>query len=245
MNSQHQSTAFSEWDNYFQYRGVAPDFFKSHSLPRYLMNALPAEKTAAICDIGCGFGQNLSAIRGLGYSNVFGIEPSQKAYEHLCALGLKVFKGEVAQAAALLTEKAKFAYITHVLEHIPKKEIIPTLKLIKQSILAPQGKLLVAVPNAQSFTGAYWRYEDWTHEVLFTSGSLLHVMRAAGFENAIIYDADCLMNTRSLFKRMVKKTLLSLYEMNYRFWMRVTTSAVHRPSPLVFSFEVKAIGSCQ
>lgn len=241
MNSQDQSTTSGEWDNYFQYRGVTPDFYEKYSLPPYLIKALPDDKTSGICDIGCGFGQTLAAIRDLGYVNVFGIEPSQSGHQHACARGLKVYKGEVAQVVKSLPQRTKFAYMCHVLEHIPKKEIIPTLKFIKESILAPDGKLLVAVPNAQSYTGAYWRYEDWTHETLFTSGSLLYVMRAAGFDNVKIYDPDCMMNTRP-WLRIFRRPLLSLYGVNYRFWMRVTASAIHRPSPPVFSFEVKAIG---
>ena len=241
MRNQQLSEDINDWDNYFRYRGITAGFYKNVTLPRYLINALPTDKSARICEVGCGFGQLLSAIRDLGYQNVFGIEPSQGAFDHACSRGLKVYKGTVAETAGLLPDKAQFVFMSHVLEHIPKAEIIPTLKLIKESILAPGGKLLIAVPNAQSFTGVYWRYEDWTHEMLFTSGSLLYVMRAAGFENAAIYDPDCMMNTRPWLK-IFRKPLLSLYRLNYRIWMRATSSSIHQPSPMVFSFEVKAIG---
>jgi SAM-dependent methyltransferase len=242
MNTQAQPTTTGDWDDYFRYRGVTPDFYKSYTLPGYMVKALPSDKTARVCDIGCGFGQTLAAVRDLGYANVFGIEPSPDGYRHASSRGLEVYHGKVAEVAQSLPKRAEFAYMSHVLEHIPKSEIIPTLTMIKQSILSPGGKLLIAVPNAQSYTGAYWRYEDWTHEVLFTSGSLLHVMRAAGFENAAIYDGDCMMNTGSLAKKVFRTPFLALYKWNYQFWMRITASSIHSPSPLVFSFEVKAIG---
>ena len=120
MNSQIQLTTPSEWDNYFKYRGVKPDFYEHYSLPPYLIKALPADKNACICEIGCGFGQFLAAIRKLGYINTFGIEPSQSAYQHASSQGLKVCKGTVAEVAGSLSEKADFAYMCHVLEHIPK-----------------------------------------------------------------------------------------------------------------------------
>ena len=58
--------------------------------------------------------------------------------------------------------------MSHVLEHFPKDNIIPTLKKA-YNILNPNGKLIVSVPNAQSNTGSYWAYEDFTHSTLFTS----------------------------------------------------------------------------
>jgi len=42
-------------------------------------------------------------------------------------------------------------------------------------------------------------------------------------------------------KRLLKKALLSLYRANYKFWNRVTTSAVHAPSPMIFGYEVRAL----
>lgn len=46
------------------------------------------------------------------------------------------------------------------------------------------------VPNAQSYTGAYWRYEDFTHNIMFTAGSSTYVLRSAGFENIEFLDPD-------------------------------------------------------
>lgn len=39
------------------------------------------------------------------------------------------------------------------------------------------------MPNAQSNTDCYWAYEDFTHYTLFIAGSLLYVLREAGFTN--------------------------------------------------------------
>lgn len=58
-------------------------------------------------------------------------------------------------------------------------------------MLADNGIIFISVPNAQSHTGCYWAYEDFTHSYLFTAGSLEYVLRAAGFSNVHIVDADC------------------------------------------------------
>ena len=227
------------WDPYFSFRGVPPEFYENHKIPNYLRNALPRDHDALLCDIGCGYGQNLKQIRSLGYRNIVGVEPSKMACAYARSQGLEIYGGTLAEVAERFDQKVRFAYMSHVLEHIPRSQIIPTLALIREKVLAPGGSILLAVPNAQSFTSAYWRYEDWTHTTLFTSGSLLYVLRAAGFPNATIFDPDCMMNTRPAY-RPFRRILLELYKLRYRFWMRVTSSSTHRFSPDVFSFEVKA-----
>lgn len=121
----------------------------------------------------------------------------------------------------------KFDYIimSHVLEHIPKNEIINLLISIRK-LLKYNGHLIVMVPNAQSNTGCYWAYEDFTHNLLFTSGSLYYVLRAAGFSNIDFLDIDCLSDSTGI-KRYLKKWLLALYRFNYHFWNKVTSSSFH------------------
>ena len=72
---------------------------------------------------------------------------------------------------------------------MPKHEIIPLLIKVR-SLLTQSGSLLVMVPNAQSNTGSYWAYEDFTHHTLFTAGSLYFVLRQAGFDSVEFVDPD-------------------------------------------------------
>ena len=129
--------------------------------------------------------------------------------------------------------------MSHVLEHFPKEQVIPQLVKLK-GLLKPSGALIVMVPNAQSHTGAYWAYEDFTHFLLFTSGSIYYVLRAAGFNEVEFLDVDCTIGMAG-WKRTIKQILLKCYVLNYRFWNRVTTSSTHEPSPLIFSYEIRAI----
>jgi hypothetical protein len=125
-----------------------------------------------------------------------------------------------------------------VLEHIEKPRIVPTLRRIRERLMAPGAGLAIMVPNAQSPTGAYWAFEDFTHHTLFTAGSLLFVLRAAGFQSIEFLDPLALEGSRL---RWLRRPLLALYRLNLQLWNKVTGSAFHRGSPQIFSFEIKVI----
>ena len=99
--------------------------------------------------------------------------------------------------------------------------------------------MLIAVPNAQSNTGSYWAYEDWTHTVLFTTGSLFYVLRAAGFANIEFIDIDCTLEI-SKIKALIRIFFLIIYKTQIRFWNIITGSSYHQPSLEIFSYEIKA-----
>lgn len=96
------------------------------------------------------------------------------------------------------------------------------------------------MPNAQSATGCYWAYEDFTHNTLFTAGSLIYVLKMAGFKNIEIIDKDALEGSRGI-KRLIKIALLKSYKMAIRLLNLATNSSFHAPSPQVFSYEIKAL----
>ena len=138
-------------------------------------------------------------------------------------------------------EKFDLIIATHTLEHLPKDSIIPTLVHFREHVLKENGRIFVAVPNAQSHTGCYWAYEDFTHNTLFTTGSLKYVLAMAGFSDTKIIDKDALANTKGL-KKIIRKALLQLYYARTKLYNRITNSAFHAPSEISFSYEIKALG---
>lgn len=139
-------------------------------------------------------------------------------------------------------EKFDLIITTHVLEHLPKNKLIDILKHFRESVLKENGAIFVAVPNAQSFTGCYWAYEDFTHNTLFTAGSLIYVLKMAGFKNINIIDKDALAGSKGI-KKWIKKVFLKIYTFHIKFWCKMTNSAFHAPSPQVFSYEIKALAN--
>jgi Methyltransferase domain len=131
--------------------------------------------------------------------------------------------------------------MSHVLEHFPKDEIVPTLQKIRP-MLNDGGRLLVIVPNAQSNTGCYWAYEDFTHSTLFTAGSLSYVLRLAGFKTVTFMDVDC-MYGRGFRGKVIRKFLSMIYRKNMNFWNWVTNSSYHLASERIYSYDIKALAT--
>jgi 2-polyprenyl-3-methyl-5-hydroxy-6-metoxy-1,4-benzoquinol methylase len=232
----------SQTNSYFKNRNIDPDFYQGFTIPSYLTKILPKDLNIRILDIGCGFGQMLSALGEVGYKNLVGIDISAEAVSSCIARNLKVIKINdiIDYATSYGEEKFAFIIMSHVLEHIEKDKIIKSLKAVRENLLAKNGQMVVMVPNAQADTGCYWAYEDFTHTTLFTAGSLSYVLKAAGFETVILLDPDCTEGLSPL-KRLVKKLLLKIYILRKSFWNRVTSSYYHKPSSRVFSYELKVL----
>ena len=231
-----------QYNAYFTNRKVPTASEQIAYLPIYVKRLIPVEKTAKILDIGCGLGNTLAALLKEGYADVSGIDISNEAVAYCKSRGLKVARVR-AIADIRVEDGAKrfdFIIMSHVLEHINKDNIIETLRYIKEKLLTPGGGLYIQVPNAQSNTGCYWAYEDFTHHTLFTAGSLEFVLKTVGFKDIRFVDPDCTEGI-GILRKTAKKALLWLYVTNMDFWNWVTSSSYHRPSPRIYSYEIKAI----
>ena len=120
-----------------------------------LINDLQEQK-GTLLDIGAGIGEFLSVAKENGW-NCFGVEPSEKAK----AIALK--KGVTFADTTLQLEDHSFDVITmwHVLEHVPNIE--NQIKELKR-LLKPNGTIIIAVPNFNSFDakqyGVFWAAYD-------------------------------------------------------------------------------------
>jgi len=229
-------------ESYFNFRNIGVEYYSHYDIPNYLMKVLPKEQDANILDIGCGFGQTLRSLRDKGYTNLTGIDINDESILQCKKINLDVTKiDDVISYSKESEKKFDFIIMSHVLEHIEKDKIIDNLRAIR-NLLSERGKYCVMVPNAQSNTGSYWRFEDFTHHYLFTSGSLLYVLKAAGFTHIEFIDPDGLDGVSSL-KKPIVKFLLKVYKWRKKFWNKITASSYHRPSPQIFTFELKALAS--
>lgn len=231
----------SDYSEYFRNRNVRGSSVAEYRLPEYLREYLPADRGAAILDIGCGFGQTLDALRQEGYRNLAGIDVSVEAVAEARQKGLDIeLIGDIGSFCAKSGKRYDFIIMSHVLEHVEKDLIIDTLRTIREVLIAPRGSLAVMVPNAQSPTGCYWRYEDFTHTTIFTAGSLFYVLNSAGFESVEFIDPDGTADN-SFPLKLLRKLFLAVYRLDLWFRNRITRSAFHRPSPQIFTYEIKAI----
>lgn len=227
-------------DDYFVLRNIDSRTYEGFSIPAYLENVL-TDQNARILDFGCGFGQILCALKDIGFSNIEGADINPAAISHLRERQLAAHDLSTEEDF-YETHAGNYDYVimSHVLEHFPKDEVINQLRMVRK-VIKSDGGLIVMVPNAQSNTGCYWAYEDFTHHLLFTSGSLYYVLKASGFSSVEFLDTDCTAGSSSFLKRVLRRFFLRLYRWNLGFWNKVTCSAYHAPSPQIFSYEIKAL----
>ena len=228
-------------NEYFELRNVNLNTYTEYQVPAYLKEIL-VDSRSNILDFGCGFGQLTSALISAGYKYVEGAEINSVAIRILQERGLIVHDlNGTTDFFATHANSYDFVIVSHVLEHLPKDQIISHLKKIR-TVLNATGRIIVMVPNAQSHTGAYWAYEDFTHNTMFTSGSIYYVLKAAGFSGVSFLDPEGLAGISNV-KRSIKKLLLLAYKLNYNFWNKVTSSSFHIPSQQIFSYELKVIAN--
>jgi 2-polyprenyl-3-methyl-5-hydroxy-6-metoxy-1,4-benzoquinol methylase len=159
---------FSTWDAYFG-------------------KFLPREKNAPILDLGCGSGGFVYWLTQRGYKNVTGVDISKDQVSTAHVLNIK----NIVQADAaefLEKEKSNYSLIfaRDLLEHIPKEKLVPTVKLIHES-LKEKGAFIAQTVNAESPLWGRLRHGDLTHTMAFTHSSANQLMRLAGFDKIDIH----------------------------------------------------------
>lgn len=229
-------------DHYYDARNVG-GLQHQFCTPRYIIPYLPKNKDAFILDIGCGVGNFVGdCVVTHGRINVKGIDISDDAVSYAQSINLPVEKiDNISSFAKSSSEKYDFILMSHVLEHLDKSSVIDTLEIIKNNLLKDNGIIFISVPNAQSATHAYWAYEDFTHNLLFTTGSLIYVMKSAGFQHYNFVDLDAFVG-ESKWNTRFRRVLLPIYKILKKFEMYITRSYFHQQSPISFAYELKLVG---
>lgn len=148
---------------------------------------LPESKNATILDIACGTGTLLRYIQELGYENSSGIDLGDQQLKIAQERGVRnVVKGNFFDV--LSAEGGQFDCIiaSQVIEHLYKSEALSAMELISRR-LVPGGRALVMTPNVATLGGITSAFGDFTHELFFTSRSLMQLMRVSGFSNVQVF----------------------------------------------------------
>lgn len=157
---------------------------------RVLTPHLPQDRNVRVLDVGCGSGLALLAMRKMGYSRISGTEFSPEQAEACRAKGLDVSQTEDT-TGFLKQRSGQFDLLLafDVLEHIPAPQQMEFAAAM-YGALAPGGRLICTVPNANSVLASRWRYNDWTHHFSFTEHSLDFLLFNAGFDPVTVYPAE-------------------------------------------------------
>jgi len=229
---------------YFSNRNVTEGLYLNYKLPRYLNPYFQEkDKELNILDIGCGLGQLLNDLKNRGFKNLYGIDINEESIVTCKKNGLEVEKiDDIRDYARQAKKKFDRIIMSHVLEHINKESIIDTLIHIKKYLLNEGGVFLLMVPNAQSYTGAYWRYEDFTHTIMFTAGSCIYVLKSAGFTKIAFIDPDGTLHMNPL-KKIIINLLIAYHKLKENIWNKILQTSFHKTSPRIYTFELKVAAS--
>lgn len=148
---------------------------------RTLRPFLPADRDAAIMDLGCGYGSLVWWLQQIGYPNAGGIDVSRDQIEQGGGLGVRHLQhGDVLEFLQAGAGRYDLLVARDLFEHFTKDDTLEALTRCREA-LRPGGTLLLQVPNGESPLAGRIIYGDFTHETAFTQSSIAQVLRAAGF----------------------------------------------------------------
>lgn len=146
---------YSHQDNKKGFIPKIYEFVKSFNIKNKVSMAIGGLPQGRILDIGCGVGDFLVQVKKQGW-DVQGIEPSADA-KAIAQNRLGFLPKDPTEYASL--EDASFDVITmwHVLEHVDDLHF-QTSELVQ--LLKPKGRLVIALPNFQSFDCQFYK-DKW------------------------------------------------------------------------------------
>jgi SAM-dependent methyltransferase len=153
----------------------------------YTRDWLPEARETAVLDIGCGSGQFLYFLRRAGFEGAIGLDVDPAQVEFGRGLGLDCRC--MPALDYLLEDGPEFGLIAmlDILEHFTREELFPLLEAVAAR-LAPGGRLIASVPNAESPHGLKAIYADITHEIAFTPISLSEMLFCHGLKVTALRD---------------------------------------------------------
>jgi SAM-dependent methyltransferase len=152
-------------------RNVAVQEARAKSLVDFSRPAIPA--VSRHLDIGCSLGILLERFRQVYHGQAVGVEPGDAHRAQAAANGLTVYASleELEQAGEAHFD---FVSMSHVLEHLP--DPVGYLIHLRESLLAPDGWLLLEVPNLYAHDSF-----EVAHLFAFSTHTLQEVLRRSGF----------------------------------------------------------------
>ena len=166
-----------------------------------------------ILDIGCNDGSFLKSLREVGYSNLYGVEPTSDAFNIAIKNDLNVYSGFFGyEFSKNVYDKGKFNVVTtrQVLEHIV--DLADFLKGIRY-VLKDDGVLVIEVPESE-WNLDYLDYALWEEHVnYFTINTLEMLLSRHGFR--IIHYETTLFSGKALTVYCEKVNFVNIEYSNY------------------------------
>jgi 2-polyprenyl-3-methyl-5-hydroxy-6-metoxy-1,4-benzoquinol methylase len=148
---------------------------------------LPADKNAAILDIGFGAGWFLAACLKLGYRNLSGADFGIANKSHVRnwasdRITLYEIQDNIGEFLSDKKERYDYIHMSHVIEHVPKYSLLWVGDALYWS-LKRGGTVLLRTPNMEGPCANSSLYVTLSHEYGFTGSNLLSLLDICGFDD--------------------------------------------------------------
>ena len=131
----------------------------------------------SVSDIGTGTGAGLRMLRGIGFTNVRGVDASEEAIRHCAAKGLGIVEPGSICAMPFADASQDLVLVTDVIEHVDD-DLLALQEVAR--VLTPHGFALITVPTFQSL----WGLQDEVahHKRRYRMNELLALIEKAGLQ---------------------------------------------------------------
>lgn len=177
-------------------KGFVPrvyEFVKSFNIKNKAKMAIEGLPVGKLLDIGCGVGDFLVDVQKQGW-DVHGVEPSDAA-KRIAETRLGLLPKSPSEYSSFDDHSFDVITMWHVLEHIDDLHF-QTSEIVR--LLKPGGRLVIALPNFQSFDCQHYK-DKWAawdvprHLNHFAPDTLRAIITSIGFQNIdtqkLIWDA--------------------------------------------------------
>lgn len=136
-----------------------------------------------VCDVGCGEGLFLAAVRDRHYLDPMGLEPSSACVAYGRNLGLSIEQGTAEDYPARFSSHPRnVVTLFHVIEHLI--DPFETMRMFRRE-LRSGSYIVIETPNIQSYSarqwGDRWRFIYRQHLSYFSPSTLRACLEQAGF----------------------------------------------------------------
>lgn len=105
----------------------------------------PVPRSAAVVEVGCGFGRKLELLRRLGFENLRGVEANPSLVQAVRGKGFEAFTPEEFEQGDL-SESFDLLVLSHVVEHMDPDGLLEFMERCL-SWVRPGGRVLVVTPT--------------------------------------------------------------------------------------------------
>ncbi len=205
----------------------------NHFLDEYRL-LLPQDKTIKILDIGVGEGWFASVCHKLGYENIemvdYGCTSKFSDIRDSLNSIKDVYDVETTIKDLMKQEKFHdkydFIHMSHVIEHIPKHDLIETMDALSKS-LRNSGTLFVRTPNLLGPVPFYSLYCTPGHEYGFIPSNLSSFFLISDFENVKVHVLESPpKGIAQFFGHLLRKLYLLNAKIKYRVFEGVFPESV-------------------